>query len=184
MSVMCDMCDNELITLWQRGDRTAVEILIRRHDAALETVLSQKASSTVCGELKQRVWKALIERPPREIHTDFRAYLRGTARHIASQFYERESRDLAYAEKGVLLTEFETSLSEKIARKIDAQKLMLALQQLHFDDQDVLLMRYVDELSEAEMAEILEVPRGTVKSRLFNAKRKLRDAWPAGRSKA
>ena len=40
---------------------------------------------------------------------------------------------------------------------------------------EVLLMRFVDGLTLAEIAEALAIPLGTVKSRLHNALRALRD---------
>jgi RNA polymerase sigma-70 factor (ECF subfamily) len=42
---------------------------------------------------------------------------------------------------------------------------------------EVLVLRYYDGLDEAEMAEALGVPRGTVKSRLHGAIRALRQGW-------
>jgi RNA polymerase sigma-70 factor (ECF subfamily) len=45
----------------------------------------------------------------------------------------------------------------------------------------VLLLRYYEGMSEAEMAEALEIPRGTVKSRLHAALRELRGAYGVSR---
>ena len=41
----------------------------------------------------------------------------------------------------------------------------------------VLTLRHVDGLNEQEVARILAVPVGTVRSRLFRARRSFRDAW-------
>lgn len=177
------MSDSELVTRWREGDMGALDILIHQHDAALESFLRGKANATNCLDLKQRVWEALIRRPPRELRGTFRGYLFGTARNVIFHFYEREQRDLAWDERGIVLTELETSLSQRMDRKLGVQNLLLALRSLPPDDQKILLMRYVDELREAEMAEILDIARGTVKSRLFSAKQKLRDAWPNERQK-
>ena len=50
-----------------------------------------------------------------------------------------------------------------------------ALAQLTDDLRDTFLLHYVQELSVQEVADVLDVPRGTVKSRLFTARGKLRD---------
>ena len=50
---------------------------------------------------------------------------------------------------------------------------------LREDDRLILAYRLFFDLSEAEMAEALNVPRGTVKSRLSRALSRLRDALPA-----
>lgn len=176
---MCGVPDSDLVARWREGDKGALDVLIHRHDSALESFLRGKANATNCLDLKQRVWEALIERPPREVRRTFRGYLFGTARNIMFHFYESEQRDLAWCERGIALDELETSLSQRMERRLGAQNLLIALRRLSSADQRILLMRYVDELSEAEMAEILDIPRGTVKSRLFSAKQKLRDAWPA-----
>jgi RNA polymerase sigma factor (sigma-70 family) len=52
--------------------------------------------------------------------------------------------------------------------------LLAALNALRDDDREVIAARYLLELSEAETAEALGIPRGTVKSRLSRALDRLR----------
>jgi RNA polymerase sigma factor (sigma-70 family) len=52
--------------------------------------------------------------------------------------------------------------------------LLAALNALRDDDREVISARYFLELSEAETAEALGIPRGTVKSRLSRALERLR----------
>ncbi len=56
--------------------------------------------------------------------------------------------------------------------------LLTALGRLDEDDRLVIAYRYFFDLSEAEMAEALDVPRGTVKSRLSRAMTRLRERFP------
>lgn len=53
-------------------------------------------------------------------------------------------------------------LSEKVLSLPDSQR-------------EVLRLRYVEDLSRAEIAEVLEIPESTVKTRLFEVMKKLRD---------
>ncbi len=53
--------------------------------------------------------------------------------------------------------------------------LLAGLNALRDDDREVIAARYLLELPAAEAAEVLGVPRGTVKSRLSRALRRLRD---------
>ena len=53
-------------------------------------------------------------------------------------------------------------------------ELVQALDRLSATDREVLVLAFAHELSGAEMAEVLAIPEGTVKSRLFNARRRLR----------
>ena len=56
---------------------------------------------------------------------------------------------------------------------IDIAVAMLLLSEPH---REILTLRHIDELSYAEIAEVLEVPKGTVMSRLHAARRGLREA--------
>lgn len=52
----------------------------------------------------------------------------------------------------------------------ERQGLWQAVQQLSTAHRTALVLRYWEELSEAEMAAVLEIPPGTVKSRLYHAR--------------
>jgi RNA polymerase sigma factor (sigma-70 family) len=80
---------------------------------------------------------------------------------------DRPSVDAApSAEAALLASETRTSLLEAIG-------------QLRDDDRRVIACRYFLDLSEAETAEVLDLPRGTVKSRLSRALARLRLALTA-----
>jgi RNA polymerase sigma-70 factor (ECF subfamily) len=49
-----------------------------------------------------------------------------------------------------------------------------ALHSLDAEDRELITLRHLDGLSYAELAERLEIPIGTVMSRLYNARRKMR----------
>lgn len=56
----------------------------------------------------------------------------------------------------------------------DAERVHFALAQLHPDFRAVLTLRFLEQLSVDQTAEIIGVPAGTVKLRLFHAKRALK----------
>jgi RNA polymerase sigma-70 factor (ECF subfamily) len=62
-----------------------------------------------------------------------------------------------------------------VARE-DAELLVAAMNRLKPDDRLVVAFRWLFEMSESEMADALDVPPGTVKSRLSRAMTRLRDA--------
>jgi RNA polymerase sigma-70 factor (ECF subfamily) len=51
----------------------------------------------------------------------------------------------------------------------------LALRQLSPEDREIVTLRHLDGLSYQELAERLDIPPGTVMSRLFYARRRLRE---------
>lgn len=80
-----------------------------------------------------------------------------------------------------------SALRDRIASNADApddrarireqrDRVTRALAQLDPSDRALLVMRDVDEQDYAEIARVLDVPLGTVKSRLFRARSSLRDA--------
>jgi RNA polymerase sigma-70 factor (ECF subfamily) len=52
-----------------------------------------------------------------------------------------------------------------------------ALHRLAPEHRAVLMLRHVEGLSEQEVSALLEIPVGTVRSRLFRARRSFRSAW-------
>lgn len=71
------------------------------------------------------------------------------------------------------------SLPDAAAAQAPASELDLThtLATLPAQQRDVLVLRDLVGLSEEETAELLLVPRGTVKSRLYRARRTFRKAW-------
>ena len=64
-------------------------------------------------------------------------------------------------------------LAEPVEDRIDVAKRIEALPDRQ---REVLLLRYYQQMSEREIAEVVGIPQGTVKSRLHNAIRTLRRA--------
>jgi RNA polymerase sigma-70 factor (ECF subfamily) len=62
------------------------------------------------------------------------------------------------------------------ARKELAAKMQAALATLPEYHQQVILLREVEGLSYEEIAKIMKVPKGTIMSRLFHARRKMQAA--------
>jgi RNA polymerase sigma-70 factor (ECF subfamily) len=108
----------------------------------------------------------------------FRAFIFAVARfvlleHIRSRARDRErepdfeERSIADLQPGVW--------TQAVARK-ERRDLVTALQMIPVESQIVLELFYWEDLSVAELAEALDVPPGTVKSRLFRAREQLASA--------
>ena len=64
----------------------------------------------------------------------------------------------------------------------DSGPLNKAIAALPPQQRAAIALHYKEDLSIAEIAAVLEVPTGTVKTRLMHARRKLRDALEGGNS--
>lgn len=65
------------------------------------------------------------------------------------------------------------NFNQKIDQKLILQQLEIEIQQLPELDQTIIAMRYQQELNIAEIAAIIDIPEGTVKSKLFYLMKKL-----------
>jgi len=78
-------------------------------------------------------------------------------------------------------TETDPAYSAQV--RLDHEHLLQAMQDLEPADRALLVLRDVEECSYEHISEILEVPLGTVKSRLFRARLALRTAVESGDTK-
>ena len=70
--------------------------------------------------------------------------------------------------------------AEEAGGSHDAERLRAVLGRMPARQRVVLSLRYLDGFSTAEIARILRIPVGTVKSRLHHARRKLEELWQKG----
>jgi RNA polymerase sigma-70 factor (ECF subfamily) len=92
--------------------------------------------------------------------------------------------DLAASETMQLAAPRAEGPEEEVSRREQSARVQSALLRLSLDHRAVLLLREVEELSGAEIAQALGVAEGTVKSRLARAREALRQALLASEGKA
>jgi len=68
----------------------------------------------------------------------------------------------------------QASAEDDVLTVLDRTRVLAALNHLDVDDRTVIALRYFEQLTEAEMAEVLDCAPGTVKSRLSRARQRLR----------
>lgn len=110
-----------------------------------------------------------------------RPWLYGVASNLIRHHWRKERRMLrAYARSGVdpALAEEEIS-SDRLDARAERLALSAALAQLRHEEREVLLLHAWAELSDAEIADALSLPIGTVKSRLSRARRHVRNRLEA-----
>lgn len=77
------------------------------------------------------------------------------------------------SQPGFLSTRLGTNPQKSTLRRELAEKMADALAQLPPKHREILLLREVEGMSYEELAEVLDVPKGTVMSRLFHARAKM-----------
>jgi RNA polymerase sigma-70 factor, ECF subfamily len=175
--------DAELIDRARRGDVMAYEDLVRRHQAVAIRTAHLFAPD---GDAEDAVQEAFVKAHGAlgrfRDGAPFRPWL---LRIVANE--ARNRRRSAGRRAGLALRSAEdrrpddAAPSPESAVLADERRrwLLAGVNALGDSDREVIAARYFLELSEAEIAEILGIPRGTVKSRASRALRRLRDRLAA-----
>ena len=98
---------------------------------------------------------------------------RGSGRSENVEFDETIQHDVSEANLGALGTRLGTNPQKSALRKELAEKIQAALEQVPEKHRAILLLREIEGMSYEDLARTLEIPKGTVMSRLFHARLKV-----------
>ncbi len=170
--------DHELLLAWRSGDRRAGGQLFDRHFASVRRFFINKAcTESEVEELIQRTFVACVEAAERfRVEASFKTWLLAVARNVLREWIRATMREAVDA---VEVDDFcSERLGPGISTGIDVQReqqlLLAALRRLPIDSQVLLELFYWEELTAAELALVLGVPEGTVRTRLRKARGELR----------
>ena len=158
-----------LVIQCQRGDVSAFESIVRMWERSLFYYLRRLVSSEEdAWDLLQETWLKIFRsigtvRDPRSLPH----FLYQTARNTAvSRLRNTEFRraPTCALEESLEIPAIDASAFD------DAEQVHHALDRLPLPQREVLTLFFLEDLSLREMATLLEVPLGTVKSRLYYAK--------------
>jgi RNA polymerase sigma-70 factor (ECF subfamily) len=172
--------DVELLAAWRGGDNEAGNELVRRNFMSVYRFFVNKASDDV-DDLIQRTFLACVEGRDRlRDDTSLKAYILGIARNqLLMHMRRRERRETPYGQDDLSVAAVYGSPSRVLADREEEKLLLQALRQIPIDLQTIVELYYWEQLPVGEIAAILEVPPGTVKSRLFRARDALREQLSA-----
>ncbi|HVU11461.1 MAG TPA: RNA polymerase sigma factor [Phototrophicaceae bacterium] len=166
--------DYALIQAMAAGDVAALNELYTRHGAnILNYLTSLLHDRQQAEEVLQDVMLAAWEHAGSfRGESKVRTWLLTIARHRAINAQRRLVPDLVMLDETTYSTD--TTPLEKVERQTQRQNLQAAIQQLPPFHQEILVLIFYHQLSGPEVAEVLGVTVGTVKSRLHRAKAMLR----------
>jgi RNA polymerase sigma factor (sigma-70 family) len=174
--------DAELLHAWRSTDAEAGNELVRRHFMSIYRFFVNKVGTAdEVDDLLQRTFLACVEGRDR-VREDgsLRGYLLGIARNQMLMYVRRRQRDRKGEGDGdVSVADLSGSPSQVVAGHEAEKLLLIALREIPLELQTVVELYYWEDLSVAQMAEVLEIPSGTVKSRLFRARDVLRQRLEA-----
>jgi len=168
--------DEELMRLVQHGNQQALTVLYERYHQLLMRYFyrmlwkdRQKAQ-----DFLQDIFIKVIEsgagyNPERKFST----WIYSVAHNMCKNEYRKQAfRQAIHEYKGfeVIDDPVEMAIEESNERKMVLEK---AIRDLGVEDKNLYVLRYELEMSIEEMAQCLDCPAGTVKSKLFYFKKKL-----------
>jgi RNA polymerase sigma-70 factor (ECF subfamily) len=179
--------DDETVRLAQKGDRAAFNRLVGKYQGQMYNIAYRvMGDPDQAADATQDAFIAAYKKLSQYTGGNFRAWL---ARIVKNQCFDtlryRQRRPAASLEdlildpndRGIAAWDGDdTPNPETLLERTEvAEWLELAIQQLPVDQRTTLVMADIHEYSYEEIAATMEVELGTVKSRLFRARRKLRE---------
>lgn len=169
-----DRSDHALVQRCVAGDRESFRWLYQRYHHRVRALLYQLCDPASLDDLVQevflRAWKGL---PKFRQTSQFSTWLYRITWNVAS-----DQRQLLAKGKSRL-----ENLTQHAITQQDAPDLMhlhyrdlvqRGLQRLTFDQRTILVLHDLEDIPQKEVAAILDIPVGTVKSRLFHARAAMR----------
>ena len=163
--------DQELIESINKGDSEAFEALYRRYrDWVYRLAWRITGNRADALDVLQETFTYLLGKfPGFELTASMTTFLYPVVRHVSFTIRRKSSR---FASEEEILNEPAAPKSEESEHY--RSELAAVLIVLPDEQREVLLMRFVDDMSLQEIAVALNIPIGTVKSRMHNSLRTLR----------
>jgi RNA polymerase sigma-70 factor, ECF subfamily len=172
--------EEDLALNLQRGDLSALSILVEKHHSPLLGFLYRMTCGdrTLAEDLVQESFLRVIRSIAHyQYPRPFKPWLYAIATNIARDHYKRaDSRHtIDMPDDAEQMTPEHTDLPEDALLSHDEEhRVAAAISDLPGHQREAVILRYYQELSLAEIADALNIPVGTVKSRLSLGLRRLK----------
>jgi RNA polymerase sigma factor (sigma-70 family) len=163
--------DDDLLEAWRAGDKRAGKELFARYYDAIDRFFRNKVGEDAT-DLAQKTFLGCLESVDRyHNQQNFRGWLFAIAYRQLCKHYRSRASDMARFDfQTVTAHDLDPTPTSIIARSQDEQLLLEALRKIPVDMQVALELHYWEQMSDAEIATALDLPLGTVKSRIRRAR--------------
>lgn len=182
-----------LMLATKRGEREAYDTLVnhlrsKAYALAHSLVGSRDDAMELCQETFLKIYRARESfRDGEPFNPWFHRILRNTCYSFLRERGRASERSVSALPPGADADEGDWQIEDREAPAASqaleqderAQQFQKALRRLSAHDREILVLRHYQELSYKEIAATLSIPEGTVMSRLFHARRRLRDNLPS-----
>lgn len=181
--------DQEVLQACRRGEPGAFDVLVERHHRrvfrlAVRLLGDEEAALDAAQEAFVKAWRALPRFEGGSLFTTWLTRIainqcrneqrrRATLKHGRPRSLD-EPLDGAATTRLDGLAAADPAVAERSMGRELGERLQSTLSSLPADDREVLLLREAEGLSYEDIAEVLDVPVGTVRSRLHRARAEMR----------
>lgn len=166
----------ELLRSWQQGDAAAGRTLVERHFKSVYRFFVNKVPSQAA-DLVQETFLACIEGQARfRGASSFRTYVFAIARRRLYRYWRDNKGDHATELSVAELVAQAGCPADALAIHQEQKLLLRGLRKLPLKTQILLELAYFEGFTDRELAELEDIPVGTLKSRLRKARATLADA--------
>jgi len=167
-----------LVVRCQVGDTHAIEELVTECHPRLRSFIHKMLPGYAgVDDLTQEVWMDVFRNLPKLAEPgSFVPWVYQIARARVFRMLRRRDRTVPLGEVDVA----DDHQHDPEFTPEDAVRVHAALDQLPPEHREVLLLRFIEDMSYEDIAAVAECPLGTVRSRLHNAKRLLRQVLERG----
>ncbi len=164
--------DKELILRFQKGDELAyVELVNRYRDRLMNFVYRYVGTREEAEDIVQDTFVKLFQK---------KDYYRPISEFSTWELRKRKRRKVSYLSQiGMEEKDFdipvEDTTDEEMVGEFTESQMQDAIQSLQLHFRTALILRDIEELSYEEISKILDVPLGTIKSRINRARLQLQE---------
>lgn len=164
--------DEELMQKIHQGSEAAFTELYTRYSASLLRYFTRMlwGNPTMAEDFLHDLFLKIIHNPQQfDVNRKFSTWAYSVAHNMCKNEYRKKQNQR--------LDGIEVMHARDLDRELDLfsahERLTLLLETLEEDDKTIFLLRYEEELSIAQISQVVFMPEGTVKSRLFYLRKNL-----------
>lgn len=168
-----DSGDGALFEAWRGGDQKAGTQLFERYFDSLFRFFRNKTDEGV-DDLVQQTFLSCLSGPAFRGDSSFRTYLFAIARNALYAHWNKRKQSKNESDIGeTSVADLGPSPSSILAKRREERLILEALRNIPLDLQIALELFYWEDLSGPELAHVLGIPEGTVRSRVRRAREAL-----------
>ncbi len=169
------MNEKAMIRRCRSGDADAFNELIRRYYTyVIRYLMKLTGDQYLCEDLTQETFLKVIRNIDRyDLSSDagFGTYIITIARNTYIDYYRKEKGGvIPFEDVEIFASDFE----DKVVAKLEYEQVLELMEKLPETQREALRLKYIDQLTLREIEALTGVEQKTIKSRIFEGKKKLR----------